>query len=109
MLAVLLEVKSGRGAALVGQRGLSAEDVRLLLVDLGHLPAARGEARLDAVDDRLIDLHLQPERLRQRLARQVILGRPEAHEQRPRIGASGVFGLIHLFTFLSVLDNFANL
>ena len=40
-------------------------------------PRAR-EALLDPVDDRLIDLHLQPERLRQRLARHVILGRPEA-------------------------------
>src|SRR5581483_7044659 len=35
-------------------------------------------ALLDAIDDRLIELHLQTERLRQRLARQIVFGGTEA-------------------------------
>ena len=49
-------------------------------------PRAANRASI-AVDDRLVDFHRQPERLRQRLARQVILGRPEAAGDDQEIGA----------------------
>ena len=78
VLSALLDVKSRRGAALVVQRGLPDENVRLLFVDLGHLPAARGEARLESRDDRRIDFHLQIQRFGECLARQIVLGRTEA-------------------------------
>jgi hypothetical protein len=91
-----LDVKRRRGAALVVQRGLPHEHVRLPLVDLGHLPAALGEPLFDPVDDRLVDFDRQSERLRQRLPRQVILGRPEAagDDQRPGSG-DGVADLVN--------------
>ncbi len=80
-------MKSGRRAAFVAQRRLSRKDVRLALVDLRHLPSARLETLFDALDDRRIDFHLQPERLHQRIARHVILGRSEAAGEHEEIGA----------------------
>ena len=78
MFSAGFEMKSGRGATIVLQRGLSAKNIRLLLVDLRHLPAARGEALLELVDDRLIDIELERERLRQRFTREVIFSWPES-------------------------------
>jgi len=87
VLAAELQMKSGCGAALVRQRRLIDEYVCLTFVHFRHRPAARGKALLDAVDDRLLDAHLQPERLLERLARQIILGRPESAADEQDVGA----------------------
>src|SRR5438105_10254308 len=71
-------MKSGSSAALIFQRRLSDEHRRLPLIDFGHLPAARGEALLDPVDDRLIDLGLQTKSFDERVAREVVLSGTEA-------------------------------
>src|SRR5216110_2566868 len=71
-------MKSRRGAALVMKRPLSTKNIRLPLVHLGHLPAALREPRFDFVDDRLIDVEFETERLRERVARQVVFGGTEA-------------------------------
>jgi hypothetical protein len=78
VFAILLDMKSRRGAALIRQRGLSDEYIRLPFVDLRHHPAARGESFLQALDDGGVNFHRQSERIGQRFARHVVFGRTES-------------------------------
>ena len=81
------EVKPRRRPALVVERRLAHEDVRLTLVDLGHGPAACCEPRGDRVDDRLVHFHRQAERLGERLPSQVVLRRSETAGDHEHVSA----------------------
>src|SRR5712691_11864617 len=87
VFAANLNVKSRRSATLVRERRLTSKHVRLSLVDLRHLPAAGGEAFLDAIDDRLIEHHLQAECLHERLAGEIVVGGSEAAGKEKDVGA----------------------
>ena len=90
------EPLSGSGAVGIRKDGRAVENVGLLGIVGGHLPAALGEALFEAGENFRITLHGKAERFGDRFASQVVFGGAEAAAENHDVGAEqAVLGGAH--------------